>query len=479
MGLPRGGTVVFDLTSAARWSGPPVGIARSQRAFAGWLRRTDPAARFVAFDPRIMAYREVKPRFVEAFIDGAATLDTWSLPDPTGARRRRSALLPPALYAVLQLRRTLLRKLERARLGASTPGGAALADGLQRVLMSPRHRAAMLNADGSRRPFPSPDLALGEPAVLGPGDTLLCAGFGWSHSNIEAIAAAKTAAGFRLAVACYDIIPLLFPQFFDPQGVSVIRRYWAAAFATADVVVVNAHAIAADVAAYCERTGVTLGQLSVVPLASMSSDRTALAAGLPAGLSPGRYALFVSTLEPRKGHGLLHRVWLDLLATGVPQAHDFKLVFVGRVGWMTEDLVIALRSDQRLQGSLIHLAQVGDAELAALYRNAAFCLYPSLYEGFGLPLVEAFVHGKTVLSSNAGALAEVAGEFALTLDPHDEAAWLFNLRQWIEAPAARAPFETAIAARFTPRSWDEAAAELFAAIGEAPALTPQAAPPSS
>jgi glycosyltransferase involved in cell wall biosynthesis len=234
------------------------------------------------------------------------------------------------------------------------------------------------------------------------------------------------------------------------------------------------------VRAYCRGAGIALPRLCVVPLGATPPALTTTACPEPpAGLAAGRYALFVSTLEPRKGHDLLHRVWLDLLAAGVPQAAGFKLVFVGRAGWMTEELAAALRSDPRLAGSLVHLTQVGDAELESLYRHAAFCLYPSLYEGFGLPLVEAFAHGKTVLSSNAGALAEVAGDFALTLDPRDEAAWRDHLRRWIEDPAARAPYEAAIAARFSPRGWDQAARETFEAILAAPAEPPQATPPSS
>jgi len=480
MGPPRGQRIVFDLTSAARWSGPPVGIVRVQRELARWVRQWRPDWAFAVFDAEIMAYRAVLPPYADAFIDGTATLNTWASPDPTGGRRRRSAALPAWLYAALQLRRTLLRVLERARLGAKTPGGQRRADRLQRLLMTDRYRPTMVDDEGGRRPFPTPDLALGAPVRLGPSDTLVCAGFGWNHTNIAAIAAAKAASGFRLAVVCPDIIPLIFPEFFKSHDVAVTRRYWDAAFASADVVVVNAQAIAEDVRSYCRAADIALRRLCVVPLGSAAPELAAAAsAAPPGGLTSGRYALFVSTLEPRKGHELLYRAWLDLLATGVPQAQDFKLVFVGRVGWMTDELAAALRSDARLAGSLIHLSQVSDAELDSLYQHAAFCLYPSLYEGFGLPLVEAFAHGQTVLSSNAGALAEVAGEFALTLDPRDEAAWREHLRRWIEDPAARAPYEAAIAARFSPRGWDQAARETFEAILAEPAAPPQATPPSS
>ena len=79
-----------------------------------------------------------------------------------------------------------------------------------------------------------------------------------------------------------------------------------------------------------------------------------------------------------------------------------------------------------------------DSGIAALYRGAAFCLYPSRYEGYGLPVVEAFSYGKAVLASTGGALPEVVDGFSPCLDPLDAEAWRRMLRTWIEDPS-RAP----------------------------------------
>ena len=100
------------------------------------------------------------------------------------------------------------------------------------------------------------------------------------------------------------------------------------------------------------------------------------------------------------------------------------------------------------------------------YRRAAFCLYPSLYEGYGLPVVEAFARGKAVLASSAGALPELAADFSPCLEAEDEAAWRIALKAWIVDPAARAPYEQAIAERFRHPAWAEAAASVFAAVLE-------------
>lgn len=460
-----GGRLIFDISSVARWTGAPVGIIRAQRELAVWARRERPGAVFAIFDSTLMRYRRVADGHVDAFIAGEASLNAWAMPDPTGARERRSRRVPAPLYAALQARRTSLRLLERLRLQPGRPRAARLADRAQRALITRRYAQAMLNPDGSRRAFLTPDMAFAEPIDFAPSDLLVSTGFGWSHSNIAAIAEAKAAAGFRLAVMCYDLIPLMFPEFFKPRDVADMRRYWDTALGVADIIVTNAEVVAGDVRRYARALGIEPARIVVRPLgATPVAMRADAGRPLPAGLAADRFALFVSTIEPRKGHDLLYRVWVSLLEAGLPQAHDFKLVFVGRPGWMTEPLLLALRTEPRVAGWLILLERVSDETLDQLYRAAAFCVYPSLYEGFGLPLVEAFARGKAVIASNGGALAEVAAGLAPTLDPRDEAAWRETLARWIADPAVRAPFEAAIRAGFRPPTWDEAAAGFFAAV---------------
>jgi glycosyltransferase involved in cell wall biosynthesis len=105
-----------------------------------------------------------------------------------------------------------------------------------------------------------------------------------------------------------------------------------------------------------------------------------------------------------------------------------------------------------------------DDELDTLYENAAFCVYPSIYEGFGLPIIESFRHGKAVISSTGGALPEVVSGLSPCIDPLDEDAWFEAIRLWIESPAARADFEAAIRSRFRPKPWEETGREIFAAL---------------
>ena len=195
-----------------------------------------------------------------------------------------------------------------------------------------------------------------------------------------------------------------------------------ATFRQADRVLANSRRVEAD-AAYCAQSlAIRAPDIKVVPL-GLSSSRRRRAPVPPAGwLEGGRFVLFVGTIEPRKGHGMLIRVWRRLLAAGIPQRHLFKLAFVGRRGWMVDDLFPQIDELSR-GGTLVHLADVSDGELTGIYRACAFCVYPSLYEGFGLPIVEAFSFGKAVIASTGGAVPETAHGLAPCLDPTDEDAW--------------------------------------------------------
>jgi alpha-1,3-rhamnosyl/mannosyltransferase len=129
---------------------------------------------------------------------------------------------------------------------------------------------------------------------------------------------------------------------------------------------------------------------------------------LPAATPPA-YALHVGTLEPRKNILQLLEAWRRL-RRGQPDAPS--LVLCGRLGWRSERISAAIRAASR-EGWLVHLGYVRDVELAALYRSAAVVVFPSLYEGFGLPAVEAHQAGTPLVCSDIPVLREVAGDAAL------------------------------------------------------------------
>src|ERR1700675_544995 len=93
------GRIYFDVSTSMRWAGPPAGIVRVERQFGLWALRNLPSVKFVFFDPRQMAYCELKSNTIHMFLSGDATLESLGLPDPTQTRQRKTdgppAPLPP------------------------------------------------------------------------------------------------------------------------------------------------------------------------------------------------------------------------------------------------------------------------------------------------------------------------------------------------------------------------------------------------
>jgi glycosyltransferase involved in cell wall biosynthesis len=459
--------IVFDLTTTALWSGPPVGIVRVESELGCWalahLDQMVPAF----FDPETRHFRRLSHALARSLISQDVAFNTLKFVSPARKGKRKTDRIPAAIRPhamwILQFRRSLLEALERVRLGTANARIASLADTVQRAIMSDKYRAVMVRADGSRRAYLPIEAALGPPVNLTARDTLVCAGAGWAHNDIAAIVELKQRVGFRFVMLCFDIIPVMFPHYYKAADAQAHRNYCNRAFPAADLVIFNSRAVEADVRAYCGAQGLALGETAVCPLGA-DTRTPVVTQALPAGLERGQYALLVSTIEPRKGHRLIYDAWVKLLEAGIPQRSRFKLVFTGREGWMVGDLMRNLRRDPRIAGTIEIFTDASDAQVAALCRDAAFCLYPSRYEGYGLPVVEAFRHGKAVLASTGGAVPEVVGGLSPCLDPNDGETWRHMLETWIQNPAARAPYEERIRTSFRHPDWNEAARTFFALV---------------
>jgi glycosyltransferase involved in cell wall biosynthesis len=459
--------ILFDLTTSAIWWGPSVGIVRVESRLGRWgLYHLDNLVP-VFFDPLTRTFRRLGRPMAGDLLSQRTAIDRGTFGSPARRGRRKTDRIPVSLQPLamwlLQTRRMSLHALERIRLERPDSRTAWFADRLQRAIMTEKYRAVMVNTDGSRRRCVPIDAVFEAPIGLGSSDTLVCTGAGWNHSDIRAIAQQKWEVGFRFVLLCFDLIPLMFPQFYKPADVEIFREYYHIAFPIADLVVFSSRTIEADARAYCSKHGLALRDTAVCALGADIHGAPGRVP-LPAGLERNRYALLVSTIEPRKGHRMIYEVWLRLLETGVPQRARFKLVFAGRVGWLVENLMRDLCTDSRLAGTLEILTDADDAEISVLYQNAAFCLYPSRYEGYGLPVVESFFYGKAILASNGGAVPEVVGDLSPCLDPDDPREWQRMLGTWIEEPAARAAYVERIQTSFHPLTWDESAQAFFALV---------------
>lgn len=224
-------------------------------------------------------------------------------------------------------------------------------------------------------------------------------------------------------ITVYDSIPVVAPQFVRPGHASRhraivdsidINRDWVAA--------ISEHAKQE----FCDRTKMAPDRVRVTPLAASAHfhpvrDVEQIAdARLRYGIPEGDYLLSIASLEPRKNLAHLIRSFFRVCAAE-PDL-DLNLVLVGSKGWMYEEILSAASSDPVLGSRVVFTGHIPDSDLSTIYSGAAAFVYPSLYEGFGLPPLEAMQCGAPVITSNTTSLPEVVGDAAITVDPSDEDA---------------------------------------------------------
>jgi glycosyltransferase involved in cell wall biosynthesis len=188
------------------------------------------------------------------------------------------------------------------------------------------------------------------------------------------------------------------------------------------------------------------------------------------------FILFVSTIEPRKNLPVLLRAFRALLDKMTTQAENEnedkktpKLVVAGREGWLFEDIFkLAQELNLRPNHEIVWLGGVSTEELLWLYNKASCLALPSLYEGFGLPPLEALACGTPVLVANTSSLPEVVGDVGQLIEADDVAGWCAALEQvWQTGEMQRARVKLAGPAWAKRFSWQRAAQETLAVYSEA------------
>jgi glycosyltransferase involved in cell wall biosynthesis len=458
--------IIFDISSFTRRFGPTGGVGRTEREFTRYVVTSAPDVTLGFYDPLLGQFREARREWVAEIVGGSAIVDLSHLPiraDDRATRRRNwPTLLRQVAFRIERPRYHFQLALERMRLS----GRSSFTRRMSEKLLVPMRSASSRYARSGLAPAVLPfDIVMGEPIELGSDCVLASAGNEWSHSGTRLLRDLKERHGFRYVGICHDLIVLQFPELASDRVYARVKSYWESIIPMCELIVVTSKTVAGDVRAYCAARNLPLPALTVVPLGTASpalKPQPGLA--LPPGLQPGKFVLMVGTLDPRKGHEFLIRVWKRLVAAGIPQAQDFRMVFVGKSAPNTPPDLTEMLLKQEAGPTLLHLSSVSDDQLAALYRDAAFCVLPSKYEGYGLPIVEAFAAGKALIASTGGSIPEVVDGLAPCLDPDDEDAWFEALKQWIVEPDVRSAYEEKVRKDFRPRSWDEAAREFFQAV---------------
>ena len=215
----------------------------------------------------------------------------------------------------------------------------------------------------------------------------------------------------------HDLSIFRHPEFHPPERVRYMAQQLPLALQRASILLTDSAFTRAEVIAY---SGLPAERVLAVPLAASSEFRPREAKECVAvlhryGLNYQGYVLFAGTVEPRKNLARLLDAYADLPSTLRSQ---YPLVVVGYRGWRSDDLHTRLAAAENA-GWVRYLGFVPEADLPVLFSGARSFAFPSIYEGFGLPVLEAMASGVPVVCSDASSLPEVAGGHALMCPPDD------------------------------------------------------------
>jgi glycosyltransferase involved in cell wall biosynthesis len=259
----------------------------------------------------------------------------------------------------------------------------------------------------------------------------------------------------KIVVTVHDVSFALMPEAFTRDVVSLFKKQMDVVARRADEIIAVSEQTKSDLVQlyglddskiHVVLHGVGKSFRPIKELEELQDIRTEY--GLPE-----KFVLHVGTLEPRKNHRRTLEAYRLMREKHSGQYH---LVICGKKGWLYDE-VLRMSESPSLKGNVLFTGYVRDEDLPGIYNLAAAVIYPSLYEGFGLPIAEAMACGRPVLTSDRGAMAEVAHGAALLVDPEDVDGMADGLYRLLEDETLRRDLVEAGLKRASGLTWEETA----------------------
>lgn len=295
---------------------------------------------------------------------------------------------------------------------------------------------------------PAPDVL---DVKLSKHDTLLILSGDWSDGAFAGmVESSRAQTGYKVVQIVYDMLPAFFPSFFVLGMPEQFTNYMRKVFANCDGILTISKSTQNDVQRFMRQNKIKEVPVSVFRLGDDFAQHEPVKPELP--VKKDDYLLCVCTIESRKNHMELFYAAREALSRG----DDFpQFVLVGKRGWLADDFLYLIDNDPVLSKKFL-MTSCTDQELAWLYKNCRFTVFPSFYEGWGLPVAESVYYGKLCLSSNTSSMPEIAGDSIDYFSPNDPMGLLEKIMIYWNDSKALAAKEAAIKKSYKPARWEDA-----------------------
>lgn len=431
-----------DVSDVVEWKGPPTGIPRVATNLVR-VYAEESGARFFVFSDSTLAFREVASDTVRRLTNPVRHHPSDPASDWKSNRRRAATRI------WREIRRHLPLGLKRRAKAPVVSSWAWLSGAVARAVRS--------GADIGLRLVPgAPEESR---AAFAAGDRIIVLGSGWRHQHLQrALLEQRRATGVVVYQVIYDLAPILLPHSYGPGFPDAFARYLFDLMSASDGLLAISANTRVDAQEFCAKLRIPPPPIETFRLGDEHISSSP-ATPIPK-FSGADFVLSVGTFELRKNYLLLYQVWKLALEQGVKLP---QLVIVGRVGWAAGDTLSSIQRDPQVRDSITIMDGVTDAQLEWLYDNCLFTVYPSLYEGWGLPIAESLARGKLCAASSSSAMPEVAGDLIGYFSPYSAADCLRVLTRYLD-PLVRSELEARIEDSYRATTWRSSLVSLNDAI---------------
>lgn len=282
----------------------------------------------------------------------------------------------------------------------------------------------------------------------------------WDRQDYIDAVIAQADSGTRLVHGICDVIPLVMPEVVLSFVTDAMRNYLDQVIPHIDVLMSISKNTQKDVEKlYGSKFKPNIEKI-VLRFGDNISQRDKTSEPQQLNLKTGNYLLCVGTIEVRKNHKLLYEAY----RLAAQQNLDLpKLVIVGREGWLAEETVNKLKTNPLVKDKIVFAGPINDQELAWLYVNCKFTVFPSLYEGWGLPVAESLYYGKVCAASSASSIPEIGSKLNAYYSPTNPEDCLKVIKRLLD-DKYRAKLETDIKKNYKATLWSQTAADIIGVL---------------
>lgn len=280
----------------------------------------------------------------------------------------------------------------------------------------------------------------------------------WQFNGFaKALGIVKAKTKFKLIHFVHDITAIKNPALASPKADKIIGDYFTKIFSFVDLLITISDSTKIDTEWFLQKYGITnQPKIKTLIMGDNMSEASPQPIKPDVKIDPS-FILTVSTIEVRKNYLSLYYAYKLAIEKGVELPH---LIIVGKKGWMAEEVYALLTKDEDIKSRVTILHGISDQELEWLYANCLFTVFPSFYEGWGLPIIESFARGKSCICSNTSSMPEAGGSLAIYISPYNTEELFKTIFELSSNKEMREAAELKIKLNYEPHTWQQSFTQL-------------------